>query len=139
MTLPDVRAERQRAMRALLQHPMLNAGGTFAEEFGLVRRHRQWLSEWLNRFPGWRLQVESEFARLRKTPGNVLDSTRPAVEPRDEIPFNRRRYALLCLALAALEHSDRQITLGRLAEDIGNLIIADISLQAAGLDLDLLN
>ena len=139
MTVQETRAERQRAIRALLQHPLLNAAGSFAEEFGLVRRHREWLTDWLNRYPGWRLQVESEFARLRKTPGDVADFTRPAIEPKDEAPFTRRRYALLCLALAALERSDRQTALGRLAEDIGNLVLTDPPLQAAGFRFDLLN
>jgi len=94
MMLQETRAERQRAMRALLQHPLLRAAGPFADEFGLIRRHREWLTDWLNRYPGWRLQIESEFARLRKTPGDITDSTRPAVEPKEEIPFTRRRYAL---------------------------------------------
>ena len=59
------RVERQRAMRALLQYPLLSAAGPQAAEFGLVRRHRQWLSDWLNRHPGWRLQVESEALRTK--------------------------------------------------------------------------
>jgi len=133
------RIERQRAMRALLQSPLLSAAGPNAAEFGLIRRHRQWISEWLSRFPGWRLQVEAEFARLRKTPGDLDDSTRPAREPKEEIPFTRRRYALLCLAMAALERSDRQTTLGRLAEDMQGLISSHSGMEAAGLALDLLN
>lgn len=104
-----------------------------------MRRHRKWLSDWLNRFPGWRLQVEAEFARLRKTPGDLDDPARPAREPKDDTPFTRRRYALLCLAMAALERSDRQTALGRLAEDIQNLIASDPALQAAGFEMDLLN
>ena len=32
--------------------------------------------------------------------------------------FTRRRYVLLCLVLVVLERSDRQISLGRLAEEI---------------------
>ena len=139
MMLQETRAERQRATRALLQHPLLRAAGPFADEFGLIRRHREWLTDWLNRYPGWRLQIESEFARLRKTPGDITDSTRPAVEPKEEIPFTRRRYALLCLALAALERSDRQTALGRLAEDIESLVLTDPQLQAANFRFDLLN
>ena len=139
MMIQETRVERQRAMRALLQHPLLSAAGPLAVEFGLVRRHRQWLSEWLIHYPGWRLQVESEFARLRKTPGDLTDATRPAVESKEDTPFTRRRYALLCLAIAALERSDRQTVLGRLAEDIENLVVTDPSLQAAGFRFDLLN
>ena len=139
MTAQETHAERQRAMRTLLQYPLLSAGGPLAQEFGLVRRHGEWLADWLSRYPGWRLQIESEFARLRKTPGDSTDGTRPAVEPKDEIPFTRRRYSLLCLALAALERADRQTTLGRLAEDIENLVVTDLALQAAGFHFDLLN
>ena len=39
------RIDRQRAMRALLQSPLLSAAGPNAAEFGLMRWHRQWISE----------------------------------------------------------------------------------------------
>jgi uncharacterized protein (TIGR02678 family) len=44
--------------------------------------------------------------------------THPAREPKGHLPFGRRRYVLLCLALSVLERADAQITLGRLAEGI---------------------
>jgi uncharacterized protein (TIGR02678 family) len=53
------------------------------------------------------------------------------------VPFSRRRYVLFCLALAALEKSDRQTALGRLAADIVNLVSADLALAAAGIAFDL--
>jgi uncharacterized protein (TIGR02678 family) len=52
-------------------------------------------------------------------------------------PFTRRRYVLLCLALAALERSDRQTTLGRLSERMAELFQADPALAEAGLTWDL--
>ena len=62
------REERQRALRALLQNPLLTAEGSLAAEFGLVRRHADELREWLAHHANWTLHVTTEFARLRKTP-----------------------------------------------------------------------
>src|SRR5947207_3324912 len=94
--------ERRRALRALVQHSLLSAAGPLSIEFGLVRRHAAWLRDWLARYPGWSLHIDSEMARLRKTPADLNDSTRPAREPNSGLPFSRRRYVVLCLALAAL-------------------------------------
>src|SRR5437660_11121595 len=70
--------ERQRALRTLLQHPLLSIDGPNAQEFALVRRHAGWLQDWLTRNPRWRLQVDSELVRLRKTPADPSDDARPA-------------------------------------------------------------
>jgi uncharacterized protein (TIGR02678 family) len=128
-------AERRQALGVLLQHPLLSAAGPLSAEFGLVRRHAAWLREWLARNPGWSLQIDSETARLRKTPADLVDATRPARER--EQPFARRRYVLLCLALAALERGDRQTTLGRLADEIVAFVGADPALAAAGIAFSL--
>jgi len=128
--------ERRRAMRALLQVPLLTAEGLHAAEFGLVRKHATWLREWLAHHAGWVLQVTGEVVRLRKTPADLNDSTRPALD-RNEAAFPRRRYVLLCLALAALERSERQTTLGRLAEAMVGYVQADPALGAAGIEFDL--
>src|SRR5690349_5712114 len=93
------REERQRALRALLQHPLLTAEGPHATEFGLARRHADELREWLAHHANWTLQITSEFARLRKTPPDSTDRTRGARDTRTEAPFTRSRYVLLCLAL----------------------------------------
>jgi uncharacterized protein (TIGR02678 family) len=130
-----VAAERQRALRALLARPLL--GPDRAVELALVRRHAAWLQDWLARNAQWRLQVDPEHARLRKTPGDLGDGTRPARDPVSGAPFTRRRYVLLCLALAALERSDRQTTLGRLAEDVMALTAADPGLARAGIAFDM--
>ncbi|HUY32193.1 MAG TPA: TIGR02678 family protein [Pirellulales bacterium] len=129
--------ERQRALRALLRQPLLAARGPYAAEFGLVRRHAAWLREWLAHHPHWALRVDTELARLRKTPADLSDGTRPARDEKNDAPFSRRRYVLLCLALAALERSDRQTTLGKLAEEIVAFTAADPSLAAAGVAFDL--
>lgn len=128
--------ERQRALRALLRRPLLTARGRDADSFALVRRHAAWLRDWLARETGWQLHVDPEFARLRKSPADLDDATRPATDPRTGQPFTRRRYVLVCLALAALERADRQITLGRLAQQV-LAGAADPELAAAGIAFDL--
>lgn len=125
--------ERQTAFRALLRQPMLGARGETAEVFALVRRHADWLRQWLADHCGWRLHVDSEFARLLKTPPDVADGTRSAIESKAGTSFNRRRYVLLCLALATLERADRQTTLGNLAQEVLALISADAALTNAGI------
>jgi uncharacterized protein (TIGR02678 family) len=89
------------------------------------------------RHPAWTLQVDSEVARLRKTPAGLSDGSRPARDPTSGMAFSRRRYVVFCLALAALERSDRQTTLGRMAEAVVALAAADPALAAAGVVFDL--
>lgn len=112
------RTEVTRAARALLRRPVLRAKGPDAEHVVLVRRHASELRQWFDRNTGWRLVVDSEVARLVKTVPDTADATHPARDPRNRGPFTRRRYVLTCLALAALERADAQVTLGRLAEQI---------------------
>lgn len=128
--------ERRRAARALLRSPLLRAGGAEAEAFVLVRRHGQALREWFDRNTGWRLVVDSEVARLSKTQASTADATHPARDVKSKQPFGRRRYVLACLALAALERADAQITLGRLAEQVV-LAAAAPELTAAGVEFTL--
>ncbi|MDT0304849.1 TIGR02678 family protein [Streptomonospora wellingtoniae] len=131
------RAEVRRAARALLREPLLRVGGRTADEFRLVRQHARELRDWFERNTGWGLYVDSEAARLRKSPGNAEDATHPARETGGaRSPFTRRRYVLLCLALAVLERSETQIALGRLAEQVV-LEAADPGLTAAGISFTL--
>lgn len=129
---PLVTGERRVALRALLQHPLLTPDGALAGEFALVRRHRDWLATWFAHHADWSLSVTAEVARLRKVPATTTDSSRGAIDARTEESFTRTRYVLLCLALAALERSDRQITLGRLAEAVANGLAADPGFAEAG-------
>ncbi len=76
------------------------------------------LRSWFDANTGWRLHADSDVIRLHKEPAVADDATRPARDPRNRNAFGRRRYVLFCLALAALERSDAQIPLGRLAEQI---------------------
>lgn len=124
-----------RASRALLRHPLLRLG-TDPDSFRLVRRHATELRGWFDQNTGWRLHVDTEVARLFKLAEPDPGGTHPAREPRSHLPFGRRRYVLLCLALSVLERTDAQITLGRLAEGI---IVAagDERLAAAGVTFEL--
>jgi uncharacterized protein (TIGR02678 family) len=128
--------ERCRALRALLRSPLLAATGRDAPAFTLVRRHAAWLRELLARETGWHLDVEAEFARLRKVPADHGDATRGAIARPSGQPFSRRRYVLLCLALATLERAEQQVTLGRLAEQVV-AGAADPDLVRAGISFDL--
>lgn len=130
--------ERRRAVRALLMSPLLHAERDL-DAFRLVRRHADWLRQWFAHQAGWNLAVDSGMARLRKVPATLDDGTRAARARRADPPFSRRRYVLLCLALAGLETADRQIALGRLAELVLGSVAADPSLAAAGITFDLDN
>src|SRR5262249_21649507 len=94
---------------------------------------------WLAKFPAWKLHIDKEVARLLKTPADLADDTRPAIDAISGSAFSRRRYVLLCLALAALEKSGRQTTLGSIAEMIAEFVAADPELQNAGLVFDISN
>ncbi|MFI9463261.1 TIGR02678 family protein [Streptomyces xiamenensis] len=131
-------AEIHRAARALLRRPLLRAAGAGAEaeEFRLVRRHSGALRTWFDRNTGWALLVDAEVARLRRTPGRDTDPSHPARDARTRLAFTRRRYVLICLALAVLERSEQQIALGRLAEQTV-LAAADPELLASGIEFTL--
>lgn len=126
-------ADQRRAARALLREPLLLGTGRTADDFRRVRQYARELAEWFDRNTGWSLHVDSEAARLRKSPGSSDDATHPARETTGaRSPLTRRRYVLFCLALAVLERSEAQIALGRLAEQVV-LEAAEESLARAGI------
>jgi uncharacterized protein (TIGR02678 family) len=121
----------QRAARLLLTRPLLVAGLTPDEDFRLVRTYASELRDWFDRETGWRLVADAQTIRLMRLTADPRDETHPARDPKARTPFSRQRYVLSCLALAALERADGQITLGRLAEDVV-LAAADPALAATG-------
>lgn len=129
---PIVEEERRRAARLLLARPFLADTGPDPEVFALVRRHQTWLQSWFTDQLGYRLAVDVEFARLHKrpVPGGL---PRPA-RSRSGASFDRRRYALLCLVLAALERQEVQTTLSQLAEEVK--LLAASAEGVTALDLD---
>lgn len=113
-----VRHERTTALRALLAHPLVTVD---APVFALIVRHRAWLSEWLAENPGWKLVVDTEagFARLHRVPAVARGTHVAEVDGRR---FERRRYVLLCITLAALDRiQSRQTTLAQLAQAVDEL------------------
>jgi uncharacterized protein (TIGR02678 family) len=119
--------ERRDALRALLMTPLMTASH---RDFGAVRRHAQALRDWFSQAAGWNLHVERDSARLYKRPADLSDASRGAPE------FDRRRYVLFCLACAALDRSDPQITLRALGEKLLALA-SDPELSARGFSFTL--
>ncbi|MDP9436507.1 MAG: TIGR02678 family protein, partial [Actinomycetota bacterium] len=131
----DTQAERERrtAVRALLRFPLLTAEGPHAEEFLLVRRHREHLERLFAEGVGYRLVVEPRTARLFKA-GLGDDPSRPLRRRTASGPgraFEPRAYALLCLTLAALTRCPAQLLVDELVAQVRSAA-AD-----AGLDVDL--
>lgn len=144
MTTPLSRANAERrntdfhrAARALLRRPLLRSDGPTGEDFRLVRRHESGLRAWFDLNTGWPLRVDASTARLGRQPGDTRDATHPARDARrTALTFSRRRYVLLCLALAVLERSESQVALGWLAEQV-TLEAADPYLAEAGIEFSL--
>jgi uncharacterized protein (TIGR02678 family) len=125
--------ERRRVVRLLLRHALLTPSRPDPDAFVLARRHAEWLRDWFGRETGWSLTVDPGVARLRKVVATLGDGSRgavPATGPKTA--FGRRRYVLTCLALAALERAETQVTLGRLVERVLALV-ADPVLADAGI------
>jgi len=121
----EVAAERARGIRALLAQPLLDRRA--GDDFTVVVTHADWLQRWFDDKCGWVLVVDGRhgFARLRKVPV-APDPTRAARTARaTPRPLTRRRYALLCVAAAALSDTTRpQISLHDLAGRV-NALSAD--------------
>lgn len=128
-----VRAERRRACRALLARPLLVAGGRDDADFRLVRKHATHLRDWFETNTGWWLSVDVAVARLRKRVADT-DGTRGITE--GGTLFTRRRYVLLCTALAVLERSAVQTTLGALAAEVVSAL-GDERFAGAGVEFAL--
>lgn len=109
--------ERRHAVRTLLRRTFIIAEGADTEIFTLVRRHRDALATWFQVELGYRLVVESDFARLHKMPAPTALPQR-RLETRAGQPFDSRRYVLFCLVLAALEQAGDQTTLEKLSEAV---------------------
>jgi uncharacterized protein (TIGR02678 family) len=123
-------AERRRAVRALLRHPLLHGEGPHAEDFRLVRRHRAELERIFADGLGYRLVVEPGAARLMKA-GLGRDATRP-LRRRSGAPFTPRMYALFCLTVAALSRAKGQLLVDELVAQVRSTA-ADAEIE---IDLD---
>jgi uncharacterized protein (TIGR02678 family) len=117
----DLAAERSRAIRRLLRHPLFDVG-VHAEGFREIVRHHDWLVQWFDDTCGWQLVVDvgAGFARLSKRPrAGGVDTSRPLRRSRGaRQPYDRRRYQILCLVAAELVQHP-VTTIGMLARAIG--------------------
>jgi uncharacterized protein (TIGR02678 family) len=115
----DADACRQQtlALRHLLRHPLTLAADD-PEVFACILRRREWLHTWLADHPGWKLVVDpgAGFARLFKVPARLCRTRGAHVAGRPV--FDRRRYVLLCLTLAALDDGPAQTTLASLSKTV---------------------
>nr|WP_067981342.1 DUF2398 family protein [Nocardia caishijiensis] len=94
----------------------------------LIRRWATELREDMAELFGYRVEITETTARLYPV-HDRLEDARPARSVNDRV-FDRRRYAYLSLALAALGRAGDQITLSELAEHV-----ADYASRIDGLDL----
>jgi uncharacterized protein (TIGR02678 family) len=107
-------ADYQRAVRILLVHPLVTETHPTPTALPLIRRFAQPLAADLETVAGYRLMLDATCARLVRRIDR-LDPTQ-AVRRHDGKPFDRRRYAYLCLVLAALSRAGTQVALTELAD-----------------------
>ncbi|MFI6865427.1 TIGR02678 family protein [Nocardia sp. NPDC050406] len=118
----------QRAARVVLANHLITRTYPDRIALPLIRRWATELREDLAELFGYRLEVTETTARLFPVLDH-LDGGRPARTVADRV-FDRRRYAYLALALAALGRAGDQITLSELAEQV-----AAYAEQVDGLEL----
>ncbi|MFI1418744.1 TIGR02678 family protein [Streptomyces sp. NPDC020731] len=110
-------AERRTAARLLLAHPLVTSTGPHSDTFPLIRRHADWLAQRFQQVFGYRLLVESSYARLFKA-GLGPDSGHRLQRPSTGTPFTPRTYAYLALALSVLVTAPEQLLLSQLVADL---------------------
>ncbi|WP_433590454.1 TIGR02678 family protein [Nocardia sp. CA-145437] len=106
----------QRAARVILANHLVTRTYPDRIALPLLRRWATELREDLAELFGYRLEVTETTARLFPVL-DELDAGRPARTTGDRV-FDRRRYAYLALALAALGRAGDQITLSELADQV---------------------
>lgn len=104
----------QRAARLLLVHPLVTRLHPDADALPLVRRFAPALGAAFDAVAGYRFELGTTSARLVRRIER-LDPTQQ-IQPRDRKPFDRRRYAYLCLVLGALGRAGTQVALTELAD-----------------------
>ena len=107
-------AAYQRAVRTLLVHPLVTATSPNPDALPLIRRFAAPLGRDFDAVAGYRLEQSPTCARLVKR-ADRLDSTQE-VQLKGKKPFDRRRYAYLCLVLGAVGRAGSQVALTELAD-----------------------
>ncbi|MCZ4099185.1 MULTISPECIES: TIGR02678 family protein [Streptomyces] len=121
MTLPSAHdvalaAERRSAGRLLLAYPLLTSDGPHADLFPLIRRHADWLTKRFQHVLGYRLLVDTSYARLFKA--GLGAGAGHQLERSSGTAFTPRTYACLALALSVLVTAPEQVLLSQLVADI---------------------
>ncbi|MGW5731778.1 MULTISPECIES: TIGR02678 family protein [Streptomyces] len=121
MTLPSTHdvalaAERRTAARLLLAHPLIASDGPHADLFPLIRRHADWLGKRFQQVLGYRLLVDSSYARLFKAGLGTGSGHR--LKRSTGTPFTPHTYACLALALSVLVTAPEQMLLSHLVAEI---------------------
>ncbi|MGQ4616127.1 TIGR02678 family protein [Nocardia sp. R7R-8] len=106
----------QRAARVVLANHLVTRTYPDRIALPLIRRWATELREDLAELFGYRLEVTETTARVFPVIDR-LDAGKPARTPAERV-FDRRRYAYLALALAALGRAGDQITLSELADQV---------------------
>jgi uncharacterized protein (TIGR02678 family) len=127
---PMREAELRDARRALLLQPWLTREHD-PDEFRLVRRHRDALTDWFSDSLRYRLVCDAETARLRKA-GLGDGPTRPLLRVGSRKPFTPNGYAVLVTVLASLTRERDQLLL----EDLAVAVRATAAEAGIGLDLE---
>jgi len=113
------RDEIREAARSLLAEPLIDRRSPAA--LTTVRRHRTQLARWFAEELGYRLDATRPgVARLAKMPGAGHQPR--GLRTRGERPFDGRRYALVCLMLAAAEAAGERTTLAHLFERVAERV-----------------
>ncbi len=103
----------RQAVRALIASPLM---GSETESLAGVRGHRQELERFFGEELGYRLEASQPgLARLAKVPG---PGHQPRGLTRGTKRFTARRYALVCLVLAAAETAGERTTANRLFQEV---------------------
>ncbi|WP_046779805.1 TIGR02678 family protein [Streptomyces yangpuensis] len=121
MTLPSAHdvalaTERRAAGRLLLAHPLVTSTGPHADLFPLIRRHADWLGKRFQQVLGYRLLVDTSYARLFKAGLGAGAGHR--LERSTGTAFTPRTYSCLALALSVLVTAPEQVLLSQLVADI---------------------
>lgn len=121
--------EYQRAVRLVLEHPLITARHPDEKALRLIRKWAPTMRADLADQLDYRLEIYATCARLVRVYDEFLPThgLRTIREGRSGRPFDRTRYTYLCLTLAALDRAGAQVTLTELA--------AEVTVTAQGLDI----
>lgn len=110
--------DAQRAARTLLNHGVVTPAVVPDREWRNLRRFADVLKDAFLELAGYRVEVERSAVSLVRRLDRLVDA--PTFTTPSGRPFDRTRYALVALVLAALERLGEQTTLTDLAKRVRN-------------------